>query len=60
MDSINPLIVLCSWLPIRYVSALAHELGHALLGRAVGFVATSCGLSLQFISGSSGPARSRW
>jgi hypothetical protein len=44
MDSINPLIVLCLLVPVFYISGFAHELGHAVMGRAVGFVVTSFGL----------------
>jgi tetratricopeptide (TPR) repeat protein len=33
-------------LPVVYLSALGHELGHALLGRCVGYAVTSFGLGL--------------
>jgi tetratricopeptide (TPR) repeat protein len=46
VDSINPWIVFWAWLPISYISIFAHELGHALAGRGVGFVPTSLGLGV--------------
>jgi hypothetical protein len=46
MTSVDPLIVLCSLVPILYVSIFVHEVGHVLMGRAVGFVVTSFGLGL--------------
>jgi membrane-associated protease RseP (regulator of RpoE activity) len=33
-----------AFLPVLYGSAFLHELGHALMGRATGFVVTSFGL----------------
>ncbi len=38
------LIVLALLLPVTYLSVFVHELGHALIGRAVGFVVTSFGI----------------
>ena len=46
MDSVNPLIALCALLPILYVSAFAHELGHAVMAHAIGFAVTSFGLGV--------------
>jgi hypothetical protein len=46
MASIDPLIMLCLWLPISYVSAFAHEVGHAVMGHAVGFLVSSFGLGM--------------
>ena len=46
MDSVNPLIGLCSLLPIWYFSAFAHELGHAIMADTVGFAVTSFGLGV--------------
>jgi tetratricopeptide (TPR) repeat protein len=41
---LDPLIVLALLIPVFYLSIFAHELGHALMGRAVGFVVTSFGV----------------
>jgi len=46
MNEINPLVVLCSLVPILYISVFVHEAGHALLGRAAGFFVTSFGVGL--------------
>src|SRR5262245_9012755 len=43
-DAVNPLLLMCCGFVILYVSIFVHELGHALLGRLVGFVVTSFGL----------------
>ncbi len=40
----DPLIVLALLVPAFYLSIFAHELGHALMGRAVGFVVTAFGV----------------
>jgi tetratricopeptide (TPR) repeat protein len=40
----TPLIVAALYLPVMYVSIFVHELGHALMGRAVGFVVNSFGI----------------
>ena len=44
MDSIDPVLALVSLLPIVYLSAFAHEVGHAVMGRAAGLIVTSFGL----------------
>jgi tetratricopeptide (TPR) repeat protein len=41
---LDPLIVLALLLPVFYVSVFVHELGHAVMGRAAGFVVTSFGI----------------
>jgi hypothetical protein len=46
MDPIDALIGLCSVCPILYVSCLAHEVGHALMGRAAGFAVASFGMGI--------------
>jgi tetratricopeptide (TPR) repeat protein len=40
----NPFLALVLFLPVMYVSIFVHELGHALMGRAVGFVVNSFGI----------------
>ncbi len=46
MDPLNPLIAFCALLPILYVSAFAHELGHAVMAHSVGFAVTSFGMGV--------------
>jgi tetratricopeptide (TPR) repeat protein len=43
-DGLDPLIVLALLLPVTYVSIFVHELGHAVMGRAAGFVVSSFGI----------------
>jgi hypothetical protein len=40
----TPLIVAALYFPVMYISVFVHELGHALMGRAVGFVVNSFGI----------------
>jgi hypothetical protein len=42
----NLLVVVWSWPALVYVSIVAHELGHALAGWAMGFTITSFGLGI--------------
>jgi hypothetical protein len=44
MTQIDPLTFGLAYLPIHYLSVFAHEVGHALAGRAAGYVVTSLGL----------------
>jgi hypothetical protein len=44
MSSIDFVQSLLAFLPVFYLSAFAHEAGHAILGRAVGLIITSFGL----------------
>ncbi len=44
MELIDLLIVMAAWYPVSYLSIFAHELGHAIAGRSVGFTVTSFGL----------------
>jgi hypothetical protein len=44
MSEFQPLVVILLVLPTAYVSVFIHELGHALFGRAAGFVVTSLGV----------------
>jgi hypothetical protein len=46
MSSYTLLVVLALIPPIVYVSCFVHEIGHAVVGRAVGFVTTSFGMGL--------------
>jgi predicted negative regulator of RcsB-dependent stress response len=41
---LEPLLALVLFLPVMYVSIFVHELGHALIGRAVGFAVNSFGI----------------
>ena len=41
-----PTVVLLSLLPIFYLSIFAHELGHAVIGHAVGLTVSSFGIGL--------------
>jgi peptidase M50-like protein len=41
-----PFLTVLTFLPLFYASIFLHELGHAVAGRAVGFVVTSFGLGM--------------
>jgi hypothetical protein len=44
MPSRDPITMALAILPVLYLSAFCHEVGHALAGRAAGFVITSFGM----------------
>jgi Peptidase family M50 len=44
MSAFEPLLFILFAVPMVYISVLIHELGHALFGRAAGFVVTSLGV----------------
>ncbi len=46
MPQINPLIFILAMLPALVLSVFVHEVGHAVLGRAAGYIITSFGVGM--------------
>lgn len=46
MDRINWLVIVLAVLPAVYSAVFVHELGHAVMGRAMGYIVTSFGLGV--------------
>ena len=44
MLELNPITIVLAIVPVLYLSALFHELGHAVMGRAAGYMITSFGM----------------